>query len=810
MNELIIKLDTIKQGSQPTVTFIWPLPSSHTPTDFTGAVLSGTMRRNLTGAVTAISDGSLSVVNGPTREISWAFSEEDSGTDGTFAWTIKAVIAGKPIYTLNGLLVIEANPDADTVPALPLVGVTTGEAAWLAAARARVPDGDDVATRDGDGTAGELATIDASGNAVRAGYGADAFDAAGSAAAAQAAAVQRANHTGTQLATTISDFSTASLAQIAAFFAALPTVEPSEPGRAWNDSGTVKISLKSYWYRMLEYAPIAYWPMAEPSGTISMCQVNAAQNGAYGNVTLAQTGIGDGLTSAAFNGTTSSNNVHTTTFRDAFDPLLGSILIWGKVSGAGVWTDGTIRYLFYLAADAQNYIAAFKSSVNNTIQVRYRAGNVTESVDITTSSTDWFCLALTWDKVNDRVKGYFNGVQVGATQTGLGTWAGDLTAISTAIGRYTLNNNVWNGTLAHCAVFDEELALADIADLYDHSQYGGTAPLPFELAPIGYMGGSITYGSSASDPFGTSWRARLGAWWPSSRTNHTFTNHMSAISGQGSWNNLVRLQSEIIDNNCAVLFLDGAVNDSIEDEIGTHEDGLYGCAEALIRRAIAGLPSARFIIWIFTWPEDYSYLNDNQIASRDKWLALAEHYGLQVLRWDEYIESLVGAGYGDDDITAYLYAAGNVHPNDAGHLAAYEYAIANLADISGNAPSPLPARLHATSADFEHPPIARYGTNNDGETGAGWATVSTTGRQSSTAGDTIAWSGTFSSFGLKTNISTGAGALRYKVDGGAWATLNLSLIGGSSYVVTSFPRGEHTITFEVVSGLCRFNEFMAI
>jgi hypothetical protein len=39
MNELIIKLDTIKQGSQPTVTFTWPLPSSHMPTNFTGAVI---------------------------------------------------------------------------------------------------------------------------------------------------------------------------------------------------------------------------------------------------------------------------------------------------------------------------------------------------------------------------------------------------------------------------------------------------------------------------------------------------------------------------------------------------------------------------------------------------------------------------------------------------------------------------------------------------------------------------------------------------------------------------------------------------
>ena len=142
--ELVVKLDTIKQGSQPTVTFIWPLPSSHAPTNFTGATLSGTMRRNLTGAVTAISDGSLSVVDGPTREIGWAFSEEDSGTDGTFALSFRAVIAGKPIYTLNGLLVIEPNPDVDTVAGAALVGVTTSEAAWVTAAKTAVPSGTDV------------------------------------------------------------------------------------------------------------------------------------------------------------------------------------------------------------------------------------------------------------------------------------------------------------------------------------------------------------------------------------------------------------------------------------------------------------------------------------------------------------------------------------------------------------------------------------------------------------------------------------------------------------------------------------------
>jgi hypothetical protein len=94
--------------------------------------------------------------------------------------TFEAVIGGVPQYTLFGRIAFELNPSVNTTTGPALVGIPTLDAAWVAAARAQVPDGDDGATRDGDGTAGELATIDASGNAVRAGYAADTEATAGS------------------------------------------------------------------------------------------------------------------------------------------------------------------------------------------------------------------------------------------------------------------------------------------------------------------------------------------------------------------------------------------------------------------------------------------------------------------------------------------------------------------------------------------------------------------------------------------------------------------------------------------------------
>lgn len=186
-----INLSPVKQGSLPTVEFTWPLPDGHSPDDLTGMAITGVMEHLSTQAVTTIR-GSLTVVDGPTRLVAWAMAAEDTGTPGAFAFVLRASLGDELIYTLDGSLEIEENPSVTAVSGAALVGVPTADAAWLTTASARVADGDDVATRDTDGTAGNLTVLDASGNAVDAGYAASAFDAAGAASAAQDNAIAAA------------------------------------------------------------------------------------------------------------------------------------------------------------------------------------------------------------------------------------------------------------------------------------------------------------------------------------------------------------------------------------------------------------------------------------------------------------------------------------------------------------------------------------------------------------------------------------------------------------------------------------------
>jgi hypothetical protein len=192
-----------------------------------------------------------------------------------------------------------------------------------------------------------------------------------------------------------------------------------------------------------------------------------ARNGAYTAVTLGAAGVGDGRTSASFDGSTSVANIFGASLATAFNGAEGTAAIWLRVSSAGVWTDATVRRCVIGQVDANNRIDILRSAANNTIQFFYRAGAVSSSVNAgSQSSTGWIHAALTWNKAADQVKAYLNGAQAGATQTGLGVWAGTFAATTTCIGASsTAPATVWSGTLAHTALWDRALTLAEIASL---------------------------------------------------------------------------------------------------------------------------------------------------------------------------------------------------------------------------------------------------------------------------------------------------------------------------------------------------------
>ncbi|MCK9602592.1 MAG: hypothetical protein M0R06_26330 [Sphaerochaeta sp.] len=214
---------------------------------------------------------------------------------------------------------------------------------------------------------------------------------------------------------------------------------------------------------------IAYWPLSEQAGDVAFDRSGRGHNGAYTGVTLAS-GLAPGRTLApAYNGTDAFTNIYSAGLAGAFNGAKGTVLIWAKVGAAGAWTDGATRRTVLLRADGNNSISIDKSNTDNYVYFAYGAGGTVDTVlyNGLGGNTGWMMLGLSWDKAADQVKAYAQGAQVGATQTGLGTWSGALAATLTTLGATgTAVNNPWSGLLAHAIVCNVALSPVAIEQLY--------------------------------------------------------------------------------------------------------------------------------------------------------------------------------------------------------------------------------------------------------------------------------------------------------------------------------------------------------
>lgn len=213
---------------------------------------------------------------------------------------------------------------------------------------------------------------------------------------------------------------------------------------------------------------IAYWPLWETSGSVAdNYEGTAARDGAYTGVALNNSTFSNGDPVGLWDGSNDYCNIHSASLNTAFgNGQEGTVSIWVKVSAAGIWTDSTSRRAFQLRVDDNNRVILNRTTTNNQLAAFYIAGGTTDTLTISTSSTGWIHLALTWSKANDQMIAYLNGTQTGSTQTGIGTWAGSLDNASCMIGaRSTTPNEVWSGYLAHCALWTTPLSAAQVAQL---------------------------------------------------------------------------------------------------------------------------------------------------------------------------------------------------------------------------------------------------------------------------------------------------------------------------------------------------------
>lgn len=178
------------------------------------------------------------------------------------------------------------------------------------------------------------------------------------------------------------------------------------------------------------------------------------------------------ITDANSDGINDAINEYSADFNSAWTPTLNSLGVFAEVSGSGVWTDATVRYLVRRRADASNEQSIFKSATSNRVSFLYLAGGTSKQIDYTWSGLGMHCYAMTVDKANDLMTAYVDGVVVG-TASGLGVWVGNLSSTGVAMGAgASTGTNSWSGFVSND--FDCNAALApDI--IMTIAQLGGAA-----------------------------------------------------------------------------------------------------------------------------------------------------------------------------------------------------------------------------------------------------------------------------------------------------------------------------------------------
>lgn len=224
-----------------------------------------------------------------------------------------------------------------------------------------------------------------------------------------------------------------------------------------------------YGNRILNTEPdniIECYPLSDTSG-LTAVGVKRGFNGTYSaNIDLAAITFPDGTGAPLFN----ANSEHIQLPAASLDTLWadgieGTFFLWMKVSAVGVWADGVARFGVSIGTDANNRMYAFKQTAASTFSIVHTAGSTPKTVSFGMSPTTWFSIALTWNKAQDRVIGYLNGVQQGATLTGLGAFTA--TALANAFSQISSSSTTfyWPGYLKYITLWNKELSAAQILAL---------------------------------------------------------------------------------------------------------------------------------------------------------------------------------------------------------------------------------------------------------------------------------------------------------------------------------------------------------
>lgn len=212
-----------------------------------------------------------------------------------------------------------------------------------------------------------------------------------------------------------------------------------------------------------------------------------------------------------------------------------------------------------------------------------------------------------------------------------------------------------------------------------------------ERLTVGFIGGSITQGSLASEPE-LCYASLVHHWWCQKFPDAEITKVNAGIGGTSSHFGTARADEHLLNASPDVVFVEFSVN----DEPNSH---FQECYEGLVRRILcSGSKPALIVLYNCYYTDGHS--------ARAVHEAVARHYALPEVRMGEAVYSrMVSGEYSMSDLTP-----DGLHPNDRGHAMLADEVVRFLEDAyrcfserklfsggrstSVNLPSPLTANRY--------------------------------------------------------------------------------------------------------------------
>ena len=348
--------------------------------------------------------------------------------------------------------------------------------------------------------------------------------------------------------------------------------------------------------------PIGHWKMDENAGISST--YDSSGNGFTGTLqdfAASQRVWTSGKHGSAlqFDGVDDYVDFYSSQMDSVFLGSQGTAEIWMKVRNAAVWSDNTARVLFKLGPDSSNSVQIQKDA-SNIVLFAYAAGGTSETSSQIITPTDWTHLVMTWDKQNEVVQYYVNGVLV-ETDTVLGSWAGSLHITRTSIGNNYNGSSAWDGALDDFRLYNYVRSPSQIVEDMNggHPPAGspvGSAIINLKFdemqgTSVGNMGyGGLGYNGSIS---GATWYQggkNSGAISTATSTNYvsmgdqTFVDNATGLT-TGFWvkpitlatNKALVSKSNMSDQNSFAVVTDNSASDEIRVHIptSTSDTGTY-------------------------------------------------------------------------------------------------------------------------------------------------------------------------------------------------------------------------------------------